>query len=326
MTVFFQELDPRLFRAWFGGDSCYTPGMNQSDNNSGDTAAPILRFFDVSFTWPDPETGEIGQKPVFDAFTADIPGGFVSLTGPNGVGKSTFMLLAGGRLMPSRGRIELAGENTRILSGVWADEAGTPGPGLTADIEHERNLICSFIYQNMEIDASGEESPAVGALLEQVLASGGHAEDRKKGSFLAECHEAFELEGLLGRSLGALSKGELQRVLLAFSALYGSELIMMDEPMFAMEMRQKEKALVFFKKMHRETGVSVFVSLHELFLTRKYADTVMLFHPDRTIDMGTPEEVLTKEALEAAYGVPEAMLYDAEKLTRGHFAEEAAQR
>ena len=74
-------------------------------------------------------------------------------------------------------------------------------------------------------------------------------------------------------------------------------------------------------RLHRETGVSVFVSLHELALTRKYADTVMLFHPDRTIEMGTPEEVLTKESLEAAYGVPEAMLYDAERLTRGHFIE-----
>lgn len=304
----------------------YSPVMNEYELSSGGTGAPLLRLTDVSFTWPDPETGEMGLKPVFDAFTAEVPGGFVSLTGPNGVGKSTFMLLAGGRLMPSRGRIELAGENTRILSGAWADEAGTPGPGLTPETEHSRNLICSFIYQNMEIDASGEESPAVGALLERVLDSGGHSAERKTRAFMAECLEAFELDGLLGRSLGALSKGELQRVLLAFSALYGSKVIMMDEPVFAMETRQKEKALAFFKKLHRETGVSVFVSLHELSLTRKYADTVMLFHPDRTIEMGTPDEVLTRESLEAAYGVPEAMLYDAEKLTRSHFAEETENR
>ncbi len=295
--------------------------MNQRDTLPGETGAPLLRFYGVSFTWPDPETGEPGPAPVFDAFTADIPGGFTSLTGPNGVGKSTFLLLAGGRILPTRGRIELAGENTRILSGAWADEAGAPGPGLTEEIGHRRNLVCSFIYQNMEIDDSGEGGAKVGALLERVLEGGGHAPGRKTDSFLAECLGAFELEGLRGRTLGALSKGELQRVLLGFSALYGSRAIMMDEPVFAMEMRQKEKALDYFRQLHRETGVSVFVSLHELALTRKYADTVMLFHPDRTIEMGTPEEVLTKDSLEAAYGVPEAMLYDAERLTRGHFME-----
>ena len=295
--------------------------MNQRDELPGETGAPLLRFYGVSFTWPDPETGEPGPAPVFDAFTAAIPGGFTSLTGPNGVGKSTFLLLAGGRILPTRGRIELAGENTRILSGAWADEAGTPGPGLTEEIEHRRNLACSFIYQNMEIDDSGEGGAKVGALLERVLEGGGHAPARKNDAFLAECLGAFELEALRGRTLGALSKGELQRVLLGFSALYGSRAIMMDEPVFAMEMRQKEKALDFFRQLHRETGVSVFVSLHELALTRKYADTVMLFHPDRTIEMGTPEEVLTKDSLEAAYGVPEAMLYDAERLTRGHFME-----
>lgn len=283
----------------------------------------LIRFSNVSYAWPDPETGEPGANPLFDAFSAEIPGGFVSLTGPNGVGKSTFLLLAGGRIMPTRGRIELAGENTRVLSGVWADEAGMPGPGLTPDLEHRRNLVCSFLYQNMEIDDGDGNSPNVGSLLEGVLTSGGHAESRKGDAFLASVIEALELNLLQSRFLGALSKGELQRVLLAFSALYGSKVIMMDEPVFAMEARQREKAIAFFRDLHRETGVSVFVSLHELGLTRKYADTVLLFHPDRTIDMGTPGEVLTKEGLEAAYGVPEAMLYDSERLTRSHFIEEA---
>lgn len=282
----------------------------------------LIRFHNVSYAWPDPETGNIGSSPVFDAFTADIPGGFVSLTGPNGVGKSTFMLLASGRIMPTRGRIDLAGENTRILSGVWADDAGSTGPGLTPEIEHRRNMACSYLYQNMEFEASDGETPFVGALLEEVLSSGGHDESRKTSSFLSSVIGAMELGSLRARQLGTLSKGELQRVLLAFSALYGSRVIMMDEPVFAMEYRQKEAALAFFRDLHRETGVSVFVSLHELGLTRKYADTVMLFHPDRTIDMGTSDEVLTKESLEAAYGVPEAMLYDSERLTRSHFIEE----
>jgi iron complex transport system ATP-binding protein len=292
---------------------------------------PLIRFSDVSFTWPDPDTGQIEPsadgtpaRPLFDAFSADIPSGFISLVGPNGSGKSSFMLLASGRIMPTRGRIELSGYNTRILSGVWANESGSAGPGLTPEIEHKRNLVCSFLYQNMEFEEQSDDSPAVGQLLEYVYANGGYAS--AKGSFYCDVLSVFELGKLLARKLDALSKGELQRVLLAFSALYGSKVIMMDEPLFAMEQYQKEKTLEFFGDIYRSTGVSVLVSLHELALTRKYADTVMLFYPDRRIDLGTRNEVLTNEALESAYGVPAAMLHDTELLTRRAMIESASLR
>jgi len=275
------------------------------------TASAFIKFTDVSYTWPDPESP---GKPVFDAFTAEIPGGFISLTGPNGAGKSTLMLFAGGRVMHSTGQVELCGHDTRILSGIWKDDTGARGPGLTPEIEHARNLVCSFLYQNMEFDADGDDNSRVGALLEFVYVNGGHRS--KDERFLKDVSAVFELETLLSRKLDALSKGEIQRVLLAFSALYGSKAILMDEPVFAMEQRQKEKALEFFRDMRLRSGVSVLVSLHELALTRKYADTAMLFYPDRRIDLGTCDEVLTKEALEDAYGVPAAMLHDTEKLTR----------
>ena len=56
--------------------------------------------------------------------------------------------------------------------------------------------------------------------------------------------------------------------------------------------------------------------MHELDLSRKYAGRVLLFHPDRTIDYGTPGEVMTDEGLEKAYGVPVAMLKKQEDMTR----------
>lgn len=286
----------------------------------------LINFIDVLYSWPDPEPEKSSVienprtiAPVFSSFSANIPSGFISLIGPNGSGKSTFLLLAGGRILPDEGKIMLLGNDTRLLSGFWADERGTLGGGLTAELEHKRNLVCSFLYQNMEFETDDSDDSRVKALLEFVYENGGHAQ--KNDVFMNNIIEAFELSALENRKLDALSKGEIQRVLLAFSALYGSQIIMMDEPIFAMEQFQKEKALDFFKNLQKETHISLFVSLHELSLTRKYADTVMLFYPDRRIDMGTSEEVLTKEALEDAYGVPAAMLYDAEKLTRNSFME-----
>jgi iron complex transport system ATP-binding protein len=282
------------------------------------TTKPLLQFVDVSFTWPDPDQESYSEKtirkPVFDAFTAEIPSGFISLTGANGTGKSTFMLLASGRILPDTGKIVLCGEDTRILNGL-----GPGGQGLSPEIEHKRNLVCSYLYQNMEFEEQSESNSRIGTLLEFVYAHGGHRS--KDEQYLKDVIKAFELKHLEDRKLDALSKGEIQRVLLAFSSLYGSQVIMMDEPVFAMEQYQKEQALEFFKDLHQRTGVSVLVSLHELALTRKYADSVMLFYPDRQIDLGTCNEVLTADALEKAYGIPASMMHDTERLTRNSMIE-----
>ena len=183
--------------------------------------------------------------------------------------------------------------------------------------EEDRNRFASFIYQNMEFET---EDP-LGLVLEQVYAGGEHP--AKGSGFLEETIEAFELRSLSLRHLSKLSKGETQRALLAFSALYGSRVVFMDEPLFAMEERQKSRALDFFRSYAGRTGASVCVSLHELELTRGFADVVLLFKRDRTIELGSPAEVLTDMALEAAYGVPAAMLKQKERLDRTRLEEEA---
>ncbi len=255
--------------------------------------SPVV-FEDVAFSYPEAES------PVFSGFSGALPGGFVSLVGPNGSGKSTLMLLAAGRLMPASGRVLLLGRDTRLFSD-----------------EEERNRFASFIYQNMEFET---EDP-LGAVLEQIYAGGCHP--AKGAAFLEEVREAFELGELSARPLAALSKGGMQRALLAFAALYGARTLFMDEPIFALEERQKERALDFFKSYRERTGSTVYVSLHELELTRTYAETVLLFKRDRTIDLGSPQEVLTNESLEAAYGVPAAMLKQKEQLDRKKLEEEA---
>ena len=75
----------------------------------------------------------------------------------------------------------------------------------------------------------------------------------------------------------------------------------MDEPLFAMEFKQKENSLNYLKKFSNETGTPMYISIHELELSKKYADNVLLFYPNRDMTFGSPEEVLTKDDLEKAY-------------------------
>ncbi|MCR5725739.1 MAG: ABC transporter ATP-binding protein [Treponema sp.] len=267
----------------------------------------FLQFNDVSFTYPpvegdiDADGKQIVPRPVFEHFSAELPQGFVSFVGQNGCGKSTLLLLASGRLMPQTGSVTLLGQNPALLE------------------QEPKNLLASVIYQNMEFESQDK----VSELLAQVYA-GGTLKAKASGirdsnaDLLSECIDVFELEGVLNHTLTGISKGEMQRVLLAFALLYGSASIFMDEPLFAMEEPQKERALAYLRDFVHKTGTSIYLSMHELDLTRRYADTVLLFYPNRDMDMGTPEEVLTKDALEKAYGVPHVLLKDGEEYTRKH--------
>ena len=272
----------------------------------------FLELNDLTFSYP-PVEGDLDEKGrqivpplLWEGFSATLPGGFVHLVGPNGCGKSTLLLLASGRLVPLAGSVTLLGKNPQSLP------------------EEERNLLASFIYQNMEF----ETDEKVDGLLRQVYANGSHKgtasairSDGGHKDLLSEVIAVFELGGLLNHPLTGLSKGEIQRVLLAFSILYGSESLFMDEPMFAMELPQKERSLSYLRDFVKKTGTTIYLSMHDLDLTRKYADTVLLIYPNHDMDLGTPEEVLTDEDLEKAYGVPASMLRDGEAYTRKHLKE-----
>lgn len=268
----------------------------------------MIQFNDVTFKYPDDISdldkagNPIINKPVFEHFTGTIPSSFTSLVGPNGCGKTTFMMLASGRLIPQNGNVKLFDQNIGALG------------------EQQKNLVASVIYQNMEFET---QQPA-NELLSYVYKNGnfrGNAKGIEDRDLLAEVTEVFELGNLLSRPLQKLSKGEIQRTLLAFSLLYGSMSIFMDEPLFAMEFKQKENSLNYLKKFSNETGTPMYISIHELELSKKYADNVLLFYPNRDMTFGSPEEVLTKDDLEKAYGVPYGMLKDQEEMNRQTFSE-----
>ena len=272
--------------------NCYSIAMN------------FIEFNDVSFTYPavegdlDADGKPIEPRAVFEHFTAQFPSGFISLVGPNGSGKSTFMLLASGRLVPTTGKVLMMGKDIAMMTG------------------EAKNMRASVIYQNMEFETEDK----VRDLLTQVYRSG-TLQGKASGilgndDLLKEVIEVFELEGVLDHTLTGISKGEIQRTLLAFSILYGSASVFMDEPLFAMEYPQKEKALSYLRDYCKKTGTTIYISMHELDLTKRFAEKVLLFYPNRDMSFGTPDEVLTDEDLEKAYGLPVEMLKKGEEYTR----------
>ena len=243
-----------------------------------------VEFLDVSFSYD--------EAPVLTNLTLSIPQGVTSLTGPNGAGKSTFLLLASGRLLPSTGTVLLNGKDTTGLD------------------DGEKNRLCSLVYQNMEFET---EEP-LGDLLAFVFANG-FLKASDKG-FLKTVVTTFELGDLQARKTQTLSKGEMQRAVMAFSLLYGSQVVVMDEPVFALEEAQKRRALGFLAEYTRSAGMTLLYSAHELDLTRDFSDQVLLFPKGRPPLLGTAAALLTREVLEEAYQVPYVLLHQKEKLHR----------
>ncbi len=243
-----------------------------------------VEFRDVRFSY------EADLPEVFKGLSLTVPPGVTSLTGPNGSGKSTFLLLASGRLLPTAGTIVLEGEDTAAL-----DDAA-------------KNRLCSLVYQNMEFET---EEP-LGDLLEFVQTNG-FARER---GLLKTVTDEFELKQVLHRPTQHLSKGEMQRAVMAFSLLYGSRVVVMDEPVFAMEDGQKRRTLEFVAQHSRQHGVSFLYSAHELELTRDFSDRVLLFSKEGEPRLGAAADLLSRESLEAAYKVPYALLNHKERLYR----------
>jgi iron complex transport system ATP-binding protein len=247
-----------------------------------------ILFDHVTFTYPE------GEEPVFRDLSIELTAGVGSLIGQNGAGKSTFLLLAGGSLVPDAGRVLVDGVDTRELRD-----------------ERERQRHVSFIFQNMEFET--EES--IGNLLRFVYEGGFHAQ--KPAAFLEELIEVFELRAILARRSQEVSKGELQRTILAFCLLYGSPTLLMDEPIFALEPYQKERVMAYLAAYARSRALTLCYSAHELEVSEKHSDWLLVFYPDRRAPvLGPTSEMFRRDVLEEAYEAPLDTLKQREDLFR----------
>ncbi len=255
--------------------------------------AAEISFQNVFFTYTDPEPGGDPPREVFRDISLDLPAGVISLVGQNGTGKSTFLLLAGGALLPDAGTVRVRGQDTRSLRD-----------------EETRHRLVSIVYQNLEFET---ERP-IGELLTEVHASGFH--EQKSGDFISELVNVFDLAPFLSRRTQEVSKGELQRTILVFSLLYGSPVLVMDEPIFALEDAQKERVMEYLCAYVRRKGLCLLYSVHELDLSRRFSDYLLLFPPGMHPQLGRTSEMFTREKIEQAYQVPFVMLRRKEEIFR----------
>lgn len=226
-----------------------------------------------------------GRRTVLEGVDLEARAGEVTaIVGPNGVGKTTLLRLFGGLLRPKAGQVLLGDCPIDTLS--------------RRKVALEIAMLPQFETSNWRLTVEQVvmlgRAPHRGWLLPFT---------RDDHHVAAEALRAMDLEQLAQRSITELSGGELRRALFARILAQEPQVVLLDEPTAHLDLRHQEEVSERLRGLARDKGVAVITTLHDLNQTAAYADRVALLHERGIRALGPPEEVLTPEHLEAAYGI-----------------------
>jgi len=217
-----------------------------------------------------------GEHVALDALSLSIaPGETFGLLGANGAGKTTFIRLVTGYLLPTAGGVTVDG-----FSPVTQGREVHARLGFAAETSrlYPELRVAGFLRFAGEIRGLG------GDALEAAV---------------ARALRRFELEPVAGRVVGHLSKGYQQRVSLAQAFLHDPPLLIVDEPTSGLDpLNQESVRDVIREAQGRQT---VILCTHDLHEARRLADRVAVLHRGRCVALGPTGEVLDGADLERLF-------------------------
>jgi len=216
----------------------------------------------------------------------DSPGGVTALFGRSGAGKSTIAGLLAGLIKPDRGRIEIDGE-------VLVDrQAGIFVP------PHRRRI--GSVFQD------GRLFPHL-TVRQNLLYGAWFAGRQAAGKPLSDIVELLGIGALLGRRPATLSGGEKQRVAIGRALLMGPRLLVLDEPLAALDQARKDEILPYLERLRDETRLPMVYVSHSRDEVVRLADRLVVIEAGKVVSFGLIAEVSSR--FDAATGTePAAVL------------------
>jgi putative spermidine/putrescine transport system ATP-binding protein len=210
-------------------------------------------------------TKAFGTAKAVDQISLEVPpGAFVSLLGPSGSGKTTTLNLIAGFLNPDAGDIQL-------------DERSI------ADVPpHKRNI--GMVFQSYSLFPHMTVAENVGFPLRMRTRLRREDARRRIDEMLA----LVQLGHLGSRYPRQLSGGQQQRVAMARALVSHPRLLLMDEPLGALDKKLREQMQVEIKRIHRSVGTTVIYVTHDQTEALTMSDLVVVMHQARVAQVGTP--------------------------------------
>lgn len=198
--------------------------------------------------------------------------GVSAVFGPSGCGKTTLLRCMAGLTRAPQGRLHVAGE-------CWQDEhAGVWRP------THRRPI--GYVFQ----EASLFPHLSVQGNLDFAHRRSGSTDRRVVDESIA----LFEIDHLLPRSPERLSGGERQRVAIARALASSPRILLMDEPLAALDAARKAEILPFLERLHRELSIPVIYVTHSMDEVARLADHLVVLDQGRVDASGAMREVLAR--------------------------------
>ncbi len=214
----------------------------------------------------------------------EAPAGVTALFGRSGSGKTTIVNAVAGLLRPDSGRIIVAGVP------VLDTAAGLMLP------PHRRRM--GYVFQD------GRLFPHL--TVRQNLLYGRWFAPNGLGAELPRIADLLGISGLFDRRPGGLSGGEKQRVAIGRAILSNPRLLLMDEPLAALDEGRKAEILPYLERLRDELRLPILYVSHSVAEVARLATTVVLLEAGRVVAAGPATEVLADPAMAPVMGLREA--------------------
>jgi iron complex transport system ATP-binding protein len=237
----------------------------------------FMKLENISFTY---ET-----SPVLKNLSVSIQEqDFIGLIGPNGSGKSTLLKVMGGILEPDSGSIQFKESLiSRINKKLFAQSVSW--------IPQDHPMV--FPFKVSEIVLMGRH-PYLSPL---------SFESNEDFEISRRAMETTMTSQFADRYFNEISGGEKQRVMIASALAQNPEMMLLDEPTAALDLKYQVQILKILKDLNTNHNMTLILAMHDLNLASKFCNRLILLDEGQIVRDGSPEQVLKKDILEQIYGV-----------------------
>ena len=200
-------------------------------------------------------------------------GELLTILGPSGSGKTTLLQIICGLVEPDGGRLFIDG----------ADRTAMP--------VHQRDI--GLVFQNYALFPHLTVAENIGFPLRMRGRPAGEIRER-----VAAALRMVQLDALGARFPRELSGGQQQRVALARCFVYQPAIILMDEPLGALDRQLREHMQIEIKRLHRDTGATIVYVTHDQEEALALSDRICVMNHARIEQVGTPEEIYARPRTE----------------------------